>query len=498
MHSFHDLDIKTLKKICSKYNLHTKISKYSKLSKDELIPHMEKHLHINSEGKIKMKKEVSETAETEINKMLHELKNKVKEVKEKVIKHHAKKEIHIEEKKEEKNDEEYKKKYNYTEKERRGFFDTLIKLLLKRPNETKLEREAINDYLKKLNINEAKYTKLNHILLFGPDYKEKPKINIPDFDFLDNKDYYEKKLNELEENYNKNIKKGKEKKTIEQIKEEEIIEALPLYHKLNDYEGVERNTKLNDMCLKMEHFPSVLDCLIGIEEYLKKHPEADKPKQKEKKKEVKPATEAQKKEMEDIMKMMKPKKEIQIDDNNYMQEEKKRKDEIKKDEMKKYITNQIKEEEKQNKRDMEELKVLEDKKTKTKIQKIAIQKLKDFIEIGNNRIEELKKKLPKEEHEEKTPVDKIEKMENIINKLENIMNINEKEIRKPKHDNDSDAEEYIPMKPKTASNVNSLKVSELKELAKKHNISLKHKVNNKEVAKGAPMLRKEIINYLKL
>jgi hypothetical protein len=90
-------------------------------------------------------------------------------------------------------------------------------------------------------------------------------------------------------------------------------------------------------------------------------------------------------------------------------------------------------------------------------------------------------------------------MENIINKLENIMNINEKEIKKPKHDNDSD--EYMTinnMKPKKASDVLTLKVSEVKELAKKHNISLKHKVNNKEVAKGGPMLRKEIINYLKL
>lgn len=49
MHTFEHLDLKTLKKICSKYNLHVKIAKYSKLSKEELIPHMKKHLYITQE-----------------------------------------------------------------------------------------------------------------------------------------------------------------------------------------------------------------------------------------------------------------------------------------------------------------------------------------------------------------------------------------------------------------------------------------------------------------
>lgn len=370
MHSFNDLDLKTLKKICSKYNLHVKIAKYSKLNKEQLIPHMEKHLHINTEGKIKMKKEASEMAESELNKLIHELKNKVKEVKEKVIKHHAKKE----------------------------------------------------------------------------DAKEK-----------------------------------KQKKTEEQIKEEEIIEALPMYHKLNDYEGVERVTKLNDMCLKMEHFPTIVKCLEGIEQYLEKHPEADKPKPK---KEEKPKED---------------KKE-----NEYKEEERKRKETIKKDEKKKYYMDRIKEEEEQIKRDMEELKVLEGK-TKTDNRKIKIQQLNDFIEIGNNRIKELKKQMMEAlPEEEKTPMDKIDKIQNELNKLEQLIKIDEKQnekehkqLKKEIKESESD-EEYIPMKPKKASDVLILKVSEVKDLAKKHNISLKHKVNNKEVAKGGPMLKKEIIKYLKL
>jgi len=89
MHSFHDLEITTLKKICSKYNLHVKIAKYSKLSKTELIPHMEKHLMITQDGKIKMKKECVDSVEDELSKIINDLKNKVKEVKEKVQKQKA-------------------------------------------------------------------------------------------------------------------------------------------------------------------------------------------------------------------------------------------------------------------------------------------------------------------------------------------------------------------------------------------------------------------------
>jgi len=100
MHSFQDLDLKTLKKICSKYNLHVKIAKYSKLSKEELIPHMEKHLMITTEGKIKIKKEASDMVEDELSKMIEELKSKLKEVKEKVQKQKAKKPVEKKEKEE--------------------------------------------------------------------------------------------------------------------------------------------------------------------------------------------------------------------------------------------------------------------------------------------------------------------------------------------------------------------------------------------------------------
>lgn len=470
MHSFKDLELKTLKKICSKYNLHMKIARYSKLSKEELIPHMEKHLHINKDGKINIKIMAVDDAEDQLDKMIDELKNKVKEVKEKVIKHHAKKqkkEIQIEEKKEDTKEDKiinFLKKEGFQDKPKKEIqIDEMTKKekakkILKHYSdisnwEASKRRERLTAF--KNMINEGlleEILKVKHLNLFYKRYENYLK-------------------GEKKEDAKEDKKEKKQKKTEEQIKEEEIIEALPMYHKLNDYEGVERVTKLNDMCLKMEHFPTIVKCLEGIEEYLEKHPEADKPK-KEKK------------------------KEIQIDDNdNYMQEEKKRKEKIKKDEMKKFYMDKIKEEEIQINIDMKELKILEDKKTKTDKQKIKIQQLKDFIKIGNDKIEEIKKKLPEEE---KNPMDKIEKIENIVDKLENIMNINKKEMKKPKHDESDSEEEFIPMKPKTASNVNSLKVSELKELAKKHNISLKHKVNNKEVAKGAPMLRKEIIKYLKL
>jgi len=98
MHSFNDLEITTLKKICSKYNLHVKIAKFSKLSKAELIPHMEKHLMITAEGKIKIKKECIDSVEDELSKMIEALKKKVKEVKQKVEKQQAKKAMPKEEK----------------------------------------------------------------------------------------------------------------------------------------------------------------------------------------------------------------------------------------------------------------------------------------------------------------------------------------------------------------------------------------------------------------
>ena len=92
MHSFQHLDLKTLRKICSKYNLCVKIAKYSKLSKEQLIPHMEKHLHINEHGKIKMRDGVCDNVSSELNKMMEEIHAKINAVKEKMKKPKEKKE----------------------------------------------------------------------------------------------------------------------------------------------------------------------------------------------------------------------------------------------------------------------------------------------------------------------------------------------------------------------------------------------------------------------
>ena len=181
------------------------------------------------------------------------------------------------------------------------------------------------------------------------------------------------------------------------MKEEEILKAIPLYLKLDDYKGVEVNQKMQEMVNEMDQFPSVASALQGIEAYLKKHPELNKAKpKKEKKKEVKPATEAQKEEMKDIMKMFKPK-------------------------------------------------------------------------------------------EEKTPMDKIEKIENIVDDLKKIMNMNEKENEK-EH---KQLHEEI-----TETAIGKMKIKGLKELAKKHNISTTHKVNNKDVEKGASMLKLELMEKI--
>jgi hypothetical protein len=92
MHTFEHLDLKTLKKICSKYNIHVKIAKYSKLSKEELIPHMKKHLYITQEGKIKMCDTGIKNVDDELSKIIDELHAKLNAVKEKIKKPRAKKE----------------------------------------------------------------------------------------------------------------------------------------------------------------------------------------------------------------------------------------------------------------------------------------------------------------------------------------------------------------------------------------------------------------------
>ena len=160
MHSFQDLELKTLKKICSKYNLHIKIARYSKLSKEELIPHMEKHLFINKDGKIRISENVVDNVEDELDKLIDELKNKVKEVKEKVIKHQtkkAKKEIQIDDKKDindilEMSDEK-KRQYitkNLSKKDNEkymGILDEKKKLLKEKGYHSSSYTMTIDDYI---------------------------------------------------------------------------------------------------------------------------------------------------------------------------------------------------------------------------------------------------------------------------------------------------------------------------------------------------------------
>jgi hypothetical protein len=162
MHSFQHLDLKTLRKICSKYNLHVKIAKYSKLSKEQLIPHMEKHLHINEQGKIKMRDGVCDNVSNELSKMVEELHAKLKVVKEKIKKPRAKKErliININPKA----GEERIKKIDEKIKKQEEKAERKAERIAKKERKSKLEQEKIlkklDDARKKAEDNREKYIK---------------------------------------------------------------------------------------------------------------------------------------------------------------------------------------------------------------------------------------------------------------------------------------------------------------------------------------------------
>jgi len=504
MHSFHDLELKTLKKICSKYNLHIKITRYSKLSKDELIPHMEKHLHINSEGKIKMKKEVSETAETEINKMLHELKNKVKEVKEKVIKHHAKKaehkpeekkkkEIHIEEKKEKKTIEQMEKEKN--KKEMKEYHEHRIKKIDEnikfysdddykywKTEKPEYKREFIQyaiyygyeDEIKKYPIFQKYYEKVkNDGLLFSKKYEDEKKQEKKIYDYNTELNKEEKEFrNSLRDRNNihrpENIKKSYNENFIDKNIEDYYIyimnnakdESLEeIQRQIDDKHSEhhlqvkidELNQKINNSINAFKTKKAQKKADERIEEWRnEKHP---------KERELQKYNKIRDIQKENYKKLKDMKIETVKDANDFA-------DLIK---ASNYLNLSYRYDAELKKKDEEH---------------------KEFINSLGKKIDEEEKEMkPKKEIqiEEKTPVDKIEKMENIINKLENIMNINEKENKK---------EHKELQKEITEIEVSKMKIKELKELAKKHNISTTHKVNNKDVSKSAPMLKKELIEKI--
>ena len=57
--SFDELNITQLRSIVRKYNLHTKIVKYTKMDKPKLIEALSLHIHINEKGKISIKENVA-------------------------------------------------------------------------------------------------------------------------------------------------------------------------------------------------------------------------------------------------------------------------------------------------------------------------------------------------------------------------------------------------------------------------------------------------------
>ena len=163
MHSFQHLDLKTLRKICSKYNLHVKIAKYSKLSKEQLIPHMEKHLHINEQGKIKMREGAYDNVNSELNKMVEELHAKLKAVKEKIKKPKERPIIKLDELEEKKLEEKIKKA---PPKKASPKKETKAQIKKKLANEKRLKK--LHDAEKKVEENREKYIKS----LNKDDYKK--------------------------------------------------------------------------------------------------------------------------------------------------------------------------------------------------------------------------------------------------------------------------------------------------------------------------------------
>ena len=78
MFSFKDLSHSHLKRIASYYNKHIKIKGVSKLSKEELINELEKHLFINENGDIKFKDHSKDIIEKNPKTKREELEKLVK------------------------------------------------------------------------------------------------------------------------------------------------------------------------------------------------------------------------------------------------------------------------------------------------------------------------------------------------------------------------------------------------------------------------------------
>jgi transcription-repair coupling factor (superfamily II helicase) len=86
MHVFEHLPISTLKKIIREYNLHVKISGYSKMTQSELVEVLKKHLVISDDGVIKIKEIKNVGKVSDFEKKPREKKEKVKKVVPKPVK----------------------------------------------------------------------------------------------------------------------------------------------------------------------------------------------------------------------------------------------------------------------------------------------------------------------------------------------------------------------------------------------------------------------------
>jgi flagellar basal body rod protein FlgF len=80
MHVFEHLPISTLKKIIREYNLHVKISGYSKMTQSELVEALKKHLVISDDGVMKIKEIKNVGKVSDFEKKPREKKEKVKKV----------------------------------------------------------------------------------------------------------------------------------------------------------------------------------------------------------------------------------------------------------------------------------------------------------------------------------------------------------------------------------------------------------------------------------
>ena len=484
MHSFHDLEITTLKKICSKYNLHVKIAKYSKLSKEQLIPHMEKHLHISENGKIKLKKEASDMVEDELSKMIEALKKKVKEVKEKVKKHHGKKETPKEEEKNiniEKKEEKMKAMTIKQVKEEAKKYDLQLTKKINGKSKSKTKKELLDEMKpkKEINIEEKKeplkqkktydnYSQYNEEEkefmnairdnngIHRPDkiqriYKEKfsnkniedfyiYRINISKNESLEqlkksiedkhSEHHLQVKIDDLNEKIKNNLNAFKTKQA--QKKADERIEEwnkekypkekeLEKYNKIRDIQK-ENYKKLKDMKIETVKDADEYADLINASGYLEL---SHKLNAEEKPKEKKHNEELTDKEVEELRKEHKKNKEKEMPKEEQSSDE----EELPEGKIKVPIEKQIQSLEYYIKFDEnrieEEERKLKRARSEAQKQKI-INSINHYKEIGikpkQEKIKELKKKLMMKEQ----PMNKIDKIESELHKLEQLIKMDEK------------------------------------------------------------------------